>query len=340
MLSNDLYYLKLLCLDGFTQVNQNPIRFNFRCPVCGDSKKDKRKKRGNAQVWEGVLFIKCFNCGYSKSFNYFLRTNFPLHYKDYLKDNFKATGGVLKKAQIKGNEAHKDGIVKRVYPNMSIPTITSLESTHKAYEYVMKRKIPKEYHDKIFYTNNFRKFTNKFVSKFIKTNKTDERLVIPFYDKFKRLVGFQGRTLSNNTPKYYTIKLFPDNPLLYGVDTLDTSKQIYVVEGPIDSMFLKNSIATRTAISKYDDLLKLAPKDKFVLIYDNEPRNKDTCAFMEKALNEKFQIVIWNKKMKYKDINEMIKNGLTIEDIYDMIDKNTYSGLKGLVELKKWKRIK
>ena len=69
-------------------------------------------------------------------------------------------------------------------------------------------------------------------------------MIIPFYDKTGKLIGFQGRAFGKEeTPKYLTIMLDVDAPKLYGLDTVNFTEKIYVLEGPIDAMFIDNSIA-------------------------------------------------------------------------------------------------
>ena len=64
------------------------------------------------------------------------------------------------------------------------------------------------------------------------------------YDRDKKLIGFQGRALdSSQQPKYLTIMLDEDAPKLYGLDTVDETKPIYILEGPFDSTFVENSVA-------------------------------------------------------------------------------------------------
>ena len=37
------------------------------CPICGDSKRDKKKARGNFYLKRGKFFYKCHNCDYWSS---------------------------------------------------------------------------------------------------------------------------------------------------------------------------------------------------------------------------------------------------------------------------------
>ena len=64
-----------------------------------------------------------------------------------------------------------------------------------------------------------------------------------FFDENNKFFCFQGRSFGNEKPKYITLKLSPDKSKVYGLNRVDKSKHILVVEGPIDSLFLDNCIA-------------------------------------------------------------------------------------------------
>ena len=333
MLSIDIQYLNLLALDLFSKIDDH--KWNFRCPVCGDSKKNKTLKRGNAQIWNGALFIKCFNCSYSKPFSYFIRTQFPEHYKNYRLDTLKSKNFISTSSTYK-----KEEIPIREYTKIELPNIKKLPKDHIAVREVLKRKIPLKYHKTLYYTDNYAQWVNTIIpDKCNHIRLSEKRLVIPFFDKFNRLIGMQGRTLEHHTPKYLTIKLDDAVDLIYGMDSLDDTKKIYVTEGPIDSMFLDNAIATCTSISRFDILQKIAPIEQYILVYDNEKRNPNTVKYMAKALKLGYSIVIWSKDIVEKDINDMVlKNNYTKKDLCAIIDENCYSGRSGLIKLKFWRK--
>jgi len=165
----------------------------------------------------------------------------------------------------------------------------------------------------------------------------DPRLVIPFYDEDKNLVAFQGRALGNSKLRYITVKIDKDNYKVYGMDRIDKDKKILVVEGPIDSMFLENCVAT--ADSNLPAATKLYNKADIVLIYDNEPRNKDIVRQIEKAIEEHYNVVIWPEMMEEKDVNDMILNGFSPDEIQDIITKHTYQNLRAKMEFINWKKV-
>jgi DNA primase len=165
----------------------------------------------------------------------------------------------------------------------------------------------------------------------------DKRLVIPFYDKNKNLVALQGRTLTNSNMRYITVKITEESEKFFGLDRINEDEKIYVVEGPIDSLFLENAIAT--ADSNLTRVDQLFDKSKFVLVFDNEPRNKEIIKLLDKAIENHYNVVIWPEMIESKDINDMVLEGFTVDDIRDIIEKNTFVNLRAKMEFISWKKV-
>jgi hypothetical protein len=111
-----------------------------------------------------------------------------------------------------------------------------------------------------------------------------------------------------------------------------------VVEGPIDSLFLKNSIAV--CDSNLESASQHVKKEKIVLVFDNEPRNKEIVNKIGEAIDKHFNVVIWPEMVEEKDINEMILDGAwTPEEISDIIEQCTYVNLRAKLEFIKWKKV-
>ena len=117
----------------------------------------------------------------------------------------------------------------------------------------------------------------------------------------------------------------------------DEEETIYVVEGPIDSLFLKNAIAVSGSNLEYAE--ELFDIHKIVLVFDNEPRNKEILRLMNHAIDNHFSICIWPEMIVEKDINDMILSGFTPEDIQDIIEKHTFVNLRAKMEFINWKKL-
>jgi transcription elongation factor Elf1 len=317
---------------------KKPDLYNFRCPICGDSHKNKTKARGYVYAKKGSYFFMCHNCGASMNFYNFLDKVDSELLKEYSLERFK--NGTNTKKEIPNIEgtlaiAKAGPIFKKKLP---LPSVKSLPEGHYAKVYVQGRQIPESQMDSLYLAEDFKDFVEvqmKIEKDGLKEN--DPRLVIPFYDEEKNLVAFQGRALGESKLRYITVKLDEDGIKLFGLDKVNKEEDVYVTEGPIDSMFLENAVATADATltnaSKYID------KSKLVLVYDNEPRNKDICRHIEKAIEEHYRVVIWPEMIEEKDINEMIQNGFTSDDIKDIIDTHTFQNLRAKMEFINWKKV-
>lgn len=205
--------------------------------------------------------------------------------------------------------------------------VTELPREHFCYNYVCDRKIPEKKLGKLFYTDKFSEIA-KTVGKDVKNS---PRLVLPFFNEGGHLFALQGRALDDDKVRYITIVFDKNEELIYGKDDLKDDSEFTVVEGPIDSLFLENCVAT-AGIGEISD--KYIPSA--VICLDNEPRNKDIVRAMKKNIDRGFKTVIWPNSIKEKDINEMVKNGV---DVKSVIKENTFKGLQAILKLNSWKKI-
>jgi DNA primase len=221
--------------------------------------------------------------------------------------------------------------------SLDLPSIDSLPEAHFAKVYVQQRRIPKDFFSQLYYAEDFAAFIQSLGIENTNLKEKDNRLVIPFYDKEKNLVAVQGRALGESKLRYITIKLHEDNHKFFGLDRIDEEKMIYVVEGPIDSMFLDNAVAT--ADSNLESIMSIYDKSKVTLVFDNEPRNKEIVKKIDEAIEKHYQVVIWPEMIESKDINDMILDGFSPDEIQDIISKYTFVNLRAKAELVNWKKV-
>lgn len=320
---------------------------NFRCPICGDSDKNKTKKRGYLYEYKDSLNMKCHNCGASMSFHNFLKGLDDALYRDYITDAFKYNNDhrwYEKKSKDREENVSELVVTKELEPALGVlQCVLDLPEDHICKQYVRNRKIPMKHWEDLFYVENFQTWTNKYVEKdkFKKPPFKDERMVIPFRSLKGKAFAYQGRSLTNNDLRYITINP-SDSMLIYGLDRINKKRRkgqpIYTFEGPIDSMYFDDTLAA--AGSSLKKLLKSNNKN-LVFVYDNEPRSKEICEQMEQVINDPSEpnIVIWPKELTLKDIGNMIESGLKAEELLDIMSKSTYNGLEAKLEFLEWKRI-
>lgn len=318
-------------LERFKQKSE--YLWNFRCPICNDSAKNKLKTRGYFYRRKSDLFFTCHNCGTSLSVGNFLKTIDPSLYREYQMERFKS--------ESTGNVAKPDFTIAKTKPvfkkRVDLPTINSLPEDHVAKQYLLKRKISRDRLDDIYYAASFKSFVLELLPDYEKTLYDEPRIVFPFYDEAKNMLGFQGRAVGDSKVKYITVKLDDDNRKVFGLDRVDFSKRVYVVEGPIDSLFLQNSLATMDA-SLYNITLLLGNHD-YVFIHDNEPRNPAIVKQMAKTISHGKNIFIWPQNVSAKDINDWIMTGATPSEIQSIIDTNTFNDLRAKLEFERWKKL-
>ena len=336
----DVKYLNLLSsqLGQFKRKNDN--LYNFRCPFCGDSQKDKTKARGYVFQKEADLIFKCHNCGIGAGMSHLIKHVNPEMHKQFMLEKFGAR--VNKKVDKQESVGYKKVDIRRMRkpqflkdtPLSQIKKVSQLKFDHPAKQYIVSRKIPANRHSELFYAPKFYKWVNECIpNKFPNVAKDEPRLVIPFIDEHNRLIGFQGRAFGKSQPKYITIMLDEDAPKIYGLNRVDWSKPVIIVEGPIDSMFLDNAIAMAGSDSAR------FTADTAVYCWDNEPRSRENIRRMENAIEEGKSVVIFPNGIEEKDINDMILGGRDAMEIQAIISNNTFKGLSAKAKLSEWRKI-
>jgi transcription elongation factor Elf1 len=318
----DVKYINLISsrLQKFKRVKNN--LYNFRCPICGDSQRNKSKARGYLYQVKNNTNFKCHNCGVNVSFNNFLKQIDSVVYKQYTFEKFKE-GKTGKNFTVKEPVFHFEA--PKFKPKLDLPKASE---NADAKEYLVKRNLNP---DKFYYADKFKSWTNSLKDVFDDTLKDESRIIIPLFYQ-NTLVGFQGRALGPSKIKYITVMLDDDAPKIYGLDEVQKNQTVYITEGPFDSTFLSNSIALCGADGDVD---KWGISD-CVWVYDNEPRNAEIHSRISRAIDSGQKVVIWPSTIKEKDINDMILSGLNVQSV---IESNTYSGLEAKLKFTTWKKI-
>ena len=296
--------------------------YNFRCPICGDSQKNKSKTRGYLYAIKANVNYKCHNCGASMSLNNFIKQIDPVIAKQYAFEKFKDghTGRNFVTEEPTFNFEAPKFKKKLDLPKASTVPIAKL--------YLEKRKLNPT---KFYYADKFKAWTNSLKETFEDINYDEPRIIIPLYYK-DDLVGFQGRSLGPNKVKYITVMINDNAPKIYGLDEIKKESPVYITEGPFDSSFIKNSIAMCGADA---DVYKWGVSDP-VWIYDNEPRNNEIVKRISNTISKGDKVVIWPSNINEKDINDMVLSG---HNVQELVESNIYNGLEANLKFNIWKRI-
>ena len=340
MLYIDAKYAQILGsrLRNFKQ--KNDYLWNYSCPVCGDSSKNKLKARGYIYRTKSDLFCKCHNCGHSTNIGNLIKYVDPQLYDEYVLERYKA--GAVKQ------NSHKD--VSKIIPEKETPKLLEddilssldrldkLDVSHPAVKYVLKRKIPRDKWHLLYFAPKFKKFTNSVTPKFVEPIEGEHpRMIIPYFTPAGKCFAFQARAYGDEDPKYYTIKVDETEEKIYGLDRVDYGKRIYVVEGPLDSLFLPNAIAVSGSSFDTPTIRKLLTNATIVM--DNEPRNKDIVKQLEKYIELGYSVCMYPDTVTQKDINDMVLHGeMSPDEIIELINTNTYTGMEAKLKFINWRK--
>lgn len=314
-----------------------------RCPVCGDSSRNKRKKRMyllKDQNW----YVFCHNCGYSSGLTYFIKDYFPLKYDSIISQSVndffseKKESNEDKAAQILNSLQKKQNRVKSFLRHncvklSDVEGILSLPKEDKniikeQLQYLRGRNIQKKLYSKFYYCHKV-----KLKEQGCYTN----RIIIPFFDRDNDPYFFQARmTKKFHSPKYINWKnpgSHADMKPEYNEHHVNKKENVFIIEGLFDSFFVKNSVSTLGARMSKDRMRYFEnkyPNRTFVL--DND---KAGIEVMNKLFERGERCFIMPKMKDVKDLNDLaIKNNTY--DLTDFVNKNSFSNLEGIFKLREY----
>lgn len=342
----DAKYLSLISFRLRNYKRKGNGTWNFSCPYCGDSQTDTRKARGYVFSRKGKMRYYCHNCSVPGiDIPKLVKHVDPGLYDEYVKEKLMAYAGERQKTDV---EIFADKMKKPVFvkgsPLRYLKKVSLFKPSSALKIWVDGRKLPPDSHYRLFFCKEFKKWVNDYCipGKFDEDSlKRDEpRLIIPFIDKEGNLFAFQGRSFKKNAKiRYITIILDESKPKIFGLDKVDETKTMYVVEGPLDSLFLPNGIASAGSDLTANLHRITDDKSKFVVIYDNEPRNKEIVKKIEKAINQGYIVCIWPETIEQKDVNDMVLAGMEPNKVVDVINNNVYTGIEAKLKFQQWKKI-
>lgn len=325
---------------------------NFRCPLCGDSLKSANKRRGYFffDRDNDCFRFKCHNChnmsGWAfefwlKKFDERLSTEYNMEKFRLLGDSsskplpaLKPLPKLTQSARIGSMEAKRD---ESLLGNML--RLDLLPPDHKARQYVQGRGMPESTLPLLYYTQHFRQDLLQFETNPEKQLKIpdDERLVIPFWTQDGRMKIVQGRAFEvrDGILRYSTVKPRDEDTKVYGEDRVNFHKTKLVVEGPIDSLFLPNCLASADA-----DLLSVKGD---IYIPDNQYRNPQVCDGIQKMIDKGVKVVLFPPNIPWKDINDMVmpsKGNMAIRDLLKLIAQNVYQGMAASLQFAELRKVR
>lgn len=313
----------------------NEFQAVLRCPFCGDSQTDPRKRRGyifNKDA-SGLLYY-CHNCHKSAGFSELLRQLDGAMWSQYRLTKFSE---FKHRAKVAAPQKPEKTVVPDIFS--SLKAVTDLRKNHPARVIIENRMIPGDILKDTYYAPRFFKWTREHSNKFANPamdSSDHSRWIIPWYAEDGSIIGYQARAFGVESPKYYTMMLDKSAPKVYGLERVDWSKRVYVLEGPIDSMMVENGIAVG------DGALHRFKTDRAPVTYvvDCENRNPHVLDEYRKLIKADRELVMWTPEWTFKDLNEARCAGWSRLDIKKYLDDNTKSGWSALLQLNAWAKVK
>lgn len=218
---------------------------------------------------------------------------------------------------------------------LSLPRCVDLPEDHPAYRFFKGRLIPEDRADSFRWVGSWEVFAHACDGK---EYQPGSRVLIPYISRDgKELVAASGRSLNPEArARYLGVKTDPANPMLFGLDRVDVTRDIYVTEGPIDSVFLSNAVAvTGSRLMMAADHL---PKDQLILCFDFQPV---LAAKMAMAAEQGFRVMVpWFYSTTAKDINDLVMfAGCAPEEIERKIIENTFAGRDAIARIRRWREL-
>lgn len=313
-------------------LKEMPGRLSLACPYCGDSTTDTKKKRGNI-YWDSLQY-HCFNCSHHGDV-YSLLKDHHIGFKD--REDSIAIIDYIQEHRVQTNavEVLEHDVFKTIYD--LAPTKQEL-TEHFGY-------IPVEPGDPAFFYLRNRMLSHK-LENFMYSPK-DKRILVLNLAPNDKVIGFQTRALTKyRNARYLTYdieKIYSEMgktieateeelislkkiSTLFGILKVDLQRTVTMFEGPIDAMFMMNSIGLATAGRSTEEFDEI-PTIRYM--FDNDETGKSK---MMQKLRRNKEIFMWGKffdetkldvkwenYLKNIDKNNRDKYPTTISDLNDLI---------------------
>lgn len=291
-------HIRIVLNSYFDDVFETSEFYNVTCNEdgCGDNVNNIYSKRGYILKANDPWVYYCHNCGASTTAVKWMKNHFPVHYKNMMMEvmqNKKNT------QQSNITFTKKSGASERD-ESEDTKGFQKLTKFPDCVKYCEDRKIPKEIYSKWYYCT---------------TGIYYGRIVITFRNKQGRTYYYQCRSFNNKNGVKY-LSRFGDHNSIYNYYNVDPELPVVILEGPIDSIFVENSIAV-TGLKLKGDKLKKFKKTYFLLDNDKSAYKKAS----ELLCEERRYVFNWIKFLKdypcdvqIKDVNDFIlknKHGIT-----------------------------
>lgn len=309
--------------------NKGQKVYQGSCPICREGKSWLKKRRSYYIVNKNV--ICCHNCGwYGSPYNWIVKVT-GLTFKEIKKEleGFDVTvlhteTKEVPKVESKQEDLPTDSI--NLLDEDQINYYKQNKTVQRALEVITSRKL----------TTSVNRPKTFFISLVDKIHYN--RLIIPFYGDDGKIIYYQTRTIveEDERPKY--LSKVNSEKSLFGIDNIQSNLEyIFITEGPIDAMFLKNGVAVagiNESKTKSFTPLQIQQLNGYILhkkiwVLDNQWTDSASKIKTKNLIDAGEQVFLWPEYLKqYKDLNDYcVEKNINSFDI-DVILENSFSGLK------------
>lgn len=307
--------------------------YNAECCICHEGSSSGSKRR--LFYFPAERYFYCFNCSRSWSEINWLQEVTGKSFHEILKDTKSFDTSVNLVTMLSSVDETKETVSIPVIPEDSVDIFDSSQCDYyagtsqykvllKAIDYCRRRKLFTAVNRPASLYISFTDYVHK------------NRLIIPFYSVDNKIESYQSRSLCGDEyPKYLT--KFGDK-CLYGENNIDpTVPYVFIFEGPIDAMFVKNGVAIggSTLTEKQETFLNRCFGQEIIYVYDNDNNNKEMDKKIKTLIDKNKKVFIWPKELqKFKDINEICCQ-LDIDEFpYKFIVDNSFTGIEAKMKFK------
>lgn len=326
----DVRYFKLAVgLDNIGK--ETSVDITARCPVCGDSRSNKRMKRLHLYIKNNVTNVNCFNgecASHNKTVYGFLLDFFPALLSQYKREKFTTTMEKLARgetddvfASFKKEPALRIANKQEVLVQDLSSFFRDINGAPDVISYLRNRGIT---YDESKYGKWYFGFQDLKISDVL--YKTTNTIVIPLYYE-GTMYGFYSRNIYEKT--FYTYMADANVGFkVWNWFNVDKNKPVYIFEGIFDAISsgLDNIIALMGAKLPSDRLSELKQP---VFVLDN-----DKSGLVNSLIYCKIApVYIQPTKYIEKDMNNLMMSYPEL-NLAELITANLYSGIGAEVRIK------
>lgn len=277
----------------------------YSCPMCneGGSYGKKHRFHWKFDIDNGNFsFVNCFNCGYGMDFEFFIRQFGGEESFKQLVREYKSSKGEFE-SYVEKYKLEEEMIQSP--RTKDYIGLLDINKSKKALNYLKDRQL-------LDYKEHF--LTDKY-----------DNIVIPFYSRMKKIYGFQTRIISN---KEFWFELEEINKKFraWNFYNVNWEEPVYIFEGVEDALSsgLDNVIAV---MGKYIHPFLMSKMKKPIICFDND--NDGTISMFKHVLrHNNASGLVYPKDFKYKDMNEMLLDNNTRENVKSFILNNIKQGFR------------